>query len=447
MAFQKKADRSGLPVKGLIDGPSGSGKTYTALEIATGLVEGTGCEIGVVDSQNGQSLRYAGIFDFYAEIIRKYDPQTYIDMIRQAEAARLGVLIVDSATHEWSYCLEIVDQISKRTGSSNNAWREVTPAHKRFVEAIVQCTIPLIVTVRTKTDWLFSEEQRGNRKIVVPKKMGTKPEQRDQFEFEYDFWLRMGRDHTAGVEKSVFPFMETDTDIGRPTREHGRLIRAWFEGTTFDAEAAIAEREQAEAVSGSKSTLRAPAPATDVPSARRPAPAPDGPMAGQNGLGTTIIDPETLPAGATDDLDEDDASAEDDEDEDDLDEDDEERRTHLYARYRTLAAVAVVKRHQYGLDWAAMKIEDYTDAELLAEIEKLEGLYPNVKETGAYQCSVCGTKIYPHVTEEYQGHTFPGLQLIAISVRDFQRVLCAKDLATERTKARRRAPAQQRAAR
>jgi Cdc6-like AAA superfamily ATPase len=90
VAFRTLATRSGLPLKAMIDGPSGSGKTYTALEIATGLSQATGRPIGVADSQNGQSKRYAGTFEFYCEIMRKYDPASYIEMIHEAERANLA---------------------------------------------------------------------------------------------------------------------------------------------------------------------------------------------------------------------------------------------------------------------------------------------------------------------------------------------------------------------
>jgi hypothetical protein len=412
-AFGTLATRSGIPLKCMIDGPSGSGKTYTALEIATGLSQATGRPIGVADSQNGQSKRYAGTFEFYCEIIRNYDPRTYIELIREAERAKLSALVIDSATHEWSYCLDLVDTITKRSGAGSG-WREVTPQHKRFVEAIIQATVPIICTVRTKTDWLYLEETRNGRKQVVPHKVGTKPEQRDQFEFEFDLWLRMDRDNKALVEKSVFPFLENGTDIGRPDRTIGTRIVEWFEGTSFDAEAELDERNRHARASDPQATER-----------RRSVPASDGPMTGQVGPGE-IIDPDTLPADDIDD------AAEDDEP------DENEARALLIGRYRTLAAVAVMKRHQDAFRYAGASLDQMTDAELDGYIRSLESIYPNVKSTGAYQCDVCGKKIRPHEIEEYRGSEFPGLKLIAISMRDFKRPLCAEHLAVERTKARKR---------
>jgi hypothetical protein len=412
VAFRTLATRSGLPLKAMIDGPSGSGKTYTALEIATGLSQATGRPIGVADSQNGQSKRYAGTFEFYCEIMRKYDPASYIEMIHEAERANLAALVIDSATHEWSYCLDLVDAINRRSG--NNGWREVTPQHKKFVEAIIQAAVPLIVTVRTKTDWLYLEEQRNGRKQVVPHKVGTKPEQRDQFEFEFDLWLRMDRDNKALVEKSVFPFLENGTDIGRPDRSIGTRIVEWFEGTEFDPEAELVERDRHERASSTAAQRRAEGSA------------PDGPMAGQRGTGE-IVESDVLPS---------DEAEEDESDEDEeIDVDD---RTALIGRYRTMAAVAVMKRHRDGLKYAGAKIDDMTDGELDGHIKTLERVFPGVKDTGAYQCDTCGKKIYPHIIEEFKGNEFPGLQLIAISVRDFKRALCAEHLARERTKAGKR---------
>ena len=444
----------------MIDGPSGSGKTYTALEIATGISEIVGRPFGVLDSQNGQSLRYAGLFDFYADIIRQYDPDTYIRKIREAEDAKLAALIMDSATHEWMWCLSAVDGIASR-GSANNAWREVTPKHKRFVEAIIQATIPIIVTVRTNTDWVYAEEKRGQRTVITPHKVGTKPEQRAQFEFEFDLWLRMDRSNKALVEKSVFPFLENGTDIGRPDREIGKQIIGWFEGTSFDPEAELQERERHTRASdrrGSQRQASQPAAmspqdaAAEAQRRRAAGPASDGPMAGQRGTGE-IIDPDLLPAGVTDpeaelpgdddpedDEDPEDESEDDETDDDELDEagEDQRRRELLIARYRTMAAVAVMRRRPDAAQWAGADLDDMTEAELQGYIGTLEQDYPGIKQTGAYQCDVCGKKIFPHVIEEFRGTSFPGLQLIAISVRDFKRALCAEDLARERTKSGRR---------
>lgn len=427
MPFDKLAERTGVPVKMLIDGPSGSGKTFTALTIATGLV-GPGKRIGLVDTQNGQSKRYAGRFVFYPELMGDHSPSAYVKAIKAAERTpEVDVLILDSATHEWAWCLDLKDTIEKNSGSSNNAWREITPQHKRFVEAIIQAKLHVIVTVKTKTEWVYVEESRGQRKIVVPHRIGTKPEQRDQFEYEFDLWLRMTREHSAYVEKSVFDFLETSTEIGPPGVELGQQLQAWFTGTTYDRAALIADQDKHERITaGSAPQPIRPAPiAEDVPSGGLPLPGQD----------------DDEPEDDLDDQEDDDEGEDDAADDPTVETIEETRRDQLIARFRVMAAVAVMSKHPEGIKIAGTKLDELRDVEIGNRITDLERQYPNVPATGSYQCSVCGERIYPSRLLEHGGLSFPGLQIIALSVREFGRPLCAKDLARERTKARHRSPA------
>ncbi len=432
MPFTKRAERSGARIKVMIDGPSGSGKTMTALRIAAGLVK-DGEIIAAIDTQNGQMLRYADQFEFYPEITRDYTPQNYVKMINEAERAKVGVLIIDSATHEWAACLDMVDAISRRTGSSNNGWRDVTPLHKKFTEAILQATVHIIVCVRTKTDWLYQEEMRGNRKVIVPHKVGTKPEQRDQFEFDFDLWLRMDREHTALIEKSVFDFLETGTDISKPGEDVGVKLREWIEGTAYDAEAVLDARDRDDRATGQAA-------------AGQRAPSREGATRGNASQATpaarTASKPTATSQQATDPDPEPEANVghdmEDDDDADEPDEMSDEDYTkyaiELEARYRTLVAVAVVNEHKDRFRLASAKLEDIEDKQIEETIRTLERSYKNVETGAGYQCDKCGEYVYPHTYQSHDGHEIIGLNLIAISIRDFGRVLCAKDIAAEKRK-------------
>lgn len=432
MPFQKKADRSGARLKILVDGPSGSGKTMTSLRIAAGLIQ-PGEVIGLIDTQNGQSCRYADQFDFYPEITKDYSPQNYVKLINEAERQKVGVLIIDSATHEWAYCLDMVDSIARRTGSSNNGWRDVTPLHKKFTEAILQATVHVIVTVRTKTDWVYQDEMRGNRKIIVPHKVGTKPEQRDQFEYDFDLWLRMDRENRALVEKSVFPFVETGTDVMRPGEDLGRALRSWIEATAYDADAELEERDREQRASAAttpagqrtpsregttrQSGSQTPRAGHTAPSKPEAASEPDPPATAA--VGHDMEDPdedETAPDGEM------------------SDEEYQAYAIELEARYRTLVAVAVVNEHKDRFRLASAKLEDIADKDIEETIKSLERLYKDVETGAGYQCDKCGTYVYPHTHASHEGHEIMGLQLIAVGMRDYGRVLCAKDIAAEKRK-------------
>lgn len=227
----RKATRRNIAAKILIDGTSGSGKTLTSLLIALGIVGPQG-RVGLLDTQNGQSRRYADLFDFGLITMRKnYHPQNFVDVIEgDAVEAELDCLIIDSASHEWSGrggCLEL----SKRPTGPDD-WKTVTPLHQAFVEAIIQAPYPIIVTCRTKTVWEYKPDERGR---IKPYRIGTDAIQRQEFEYEFDLWLRLDGNHVASVEKSTFgDYVPAGSTISLPGLNLGYAIRGWLDGTPLD---------------------------------------------------------------------------------------------------------------------------------------------------------------------------------------------------------------------
>jgi hypothetical protein len=142
-------------------GPSGSGKTYTALQIATHLGE----LIALVDTERGSARKYADLFNFDVLELDSFHPERYIDAVHNAEDAGYTVLILDSLSHAGTGkdgALELVDKAAKRLAATYRsgredsfaAWREVTPLHNALVDAMVQSRLHLIVTMRTKTEYV-----------------------------------------------------------------------------------------------------------------------------------------------------------------------------------------------------------------------------------------------------------------------------------------------------
>jgi hypothetical protein len=177
-----------------LTGPSGSGKTLSALRLAAGL----GGAIAVLDTEHDSASLYSEPFslrdgsaftppEFDAmSLSEPYTPERYIDAIRAAESAGYAVLIIDSITHEWSGsggCLALVDEIARARyrGNSWSAWNDVTPRHRALLDAILQSTCHVIVTLRSKTETAQQEGNNGRKTVV---KLGMKAEQRDGFEYE-----------------------------------------------------------------------------------------------------------------------------------------------------------------------------------------------------------------------------------------------------------------------
>jgi hypothetical protein len=107
-----------------------------------------------------------------------------------------------------------VDRASKKSEAKNSyfAWREVTPLHNRLVDALVQAPFHVLVTLRTKVDYVVETDTRGRQ---VPKKLGLAPIQREGLEYEFDLFGEMNLDHTLVVTKSRL-FTLADLVIERP---------------------------------------------------------------------------------------------------------------------------------------------------------------------------------------------------------------------------------------
>ena len=204
MTMFKKAQRSLSKLRLAVQGPSGSGKTYGALMLAKGL----GGKIAVIDTERGSASLYADLkgmpeFDVL-DLEAPYTPEKYIEAIHAAEAEGYDVLIVDSMTHEWDGqggCLELIDQIAraKFRGNTWSAWSELTPRHRKFVDAMLQSKCHIIATMRSKTETVQTENDKGKKVI---QKLGMKAIQRDGMDYEFTVVFDLQADgHFATVSK------------------------------------------------------------------------------------------------------------------------------------------------------------------------------------------------------------------------------------------------------
>lgn len=186
MTYEFRPARSIDAVRSLLialAGSSGSGKTYSALRIATGLVEGTGKRIRFIDTEGGRGLHYKDQFDYdYTEIAAPFRPMTYQDAILAAEQdPQTGVIVVDSLSHEWEGeggILEWADEILLSAGTWPDGnpkmkppaqWKEPKQAHKRFMNRMLQCRAHLIFCLRAEEKMLMETQtdNQGRKKTVV----------------------------------------------------------------------------------------------------------------------------------------------------------------------------------------------------------------------------------------------------------------------------------------
>lgn len=235
MAFQK-AVRTAKRAKIALDGPSGSGKTATALRLARGLAGPDG-KVAVIDTERGSASLYAGRFGGEwdkDDELPDFSPKTLMDRLREAERLGYAAVVVDSLSHFWMGTggeLEMVDAAKKRSRSGDGfgAWKEVTPVHNELIQCILTLKTHIVCTMRTKTEWVVEQVQRGDKMVNTPRKIGLAPVQRDGMEYEFD--LSMNMDNATGVvSKTRLEVTPLGAVFKEPGEALGEKIAAWLSG-------------------------------------------------------------------------------------------------------------------------------------------------------------------------------------------------------------------------
>lgn len=189
MAFQvKKAKREKIYCKIALMAPSGGGKTYSSLRLATGMAKeieketGKKARILMGNTEQKRGYYYANEFDYdIVDIEAPHNPEKYVEFIEFAVKEGYDILILDSSSHEWEGrggCLELQQQ----AGGTYQAWGKVTPRHNKFIEAIADSPIHMIVTMRGKDQYEMTSDDRGKKTV---QKLGVGAKQRDGFEYEF----------------------------------------------------------------------------------------------------------------------------------------------------------------------------------------------------------------------------------------------------------------------
>jgi len=250
MAMFAPATRRKLKLRLALCSPAGYGKSYTGLVFAAALAKAGGnghpLKIAAIDTEHGALSKYAGqiVVDGTAPTfdvceLQHFAPSAYTAAIREAAASGYGVLIIDSLSHAWSGvggALAQVDQKSAAGGNSFTAWKDVTPQHNELVEAILAYPGHIIATMRTKMEYVLEEEDRKGRKVMVPKKIGMKPVQREGMDYEFDIVADMDESHTLIVGKTRCPAIDGQRVV-KPGPEFLTPVIRWLdEGVDAPAE-------------------------------------------------------------------------------------------------------------------------------------------------------------------------------------------------------------------
>lgn len=248
------ATKTALKARVALAGPAGSGKTLTALVTARALVGSAG-RFGVVDTEHGRAKLYGpssaddaglpnvGRFDHLD--LDRFSPDLLVEVLAKSASAGHDATVVDSLSHFWmgvDGMLEAVDRAARRSGGGNTfaGWKEMRPAERRMVEAMLAHPAHLIVTMRTKTEWVVETNERGKN---VPKKIGTKPEQREGIEYEFDVVGDMDLENTLVITKSRCPALSGGV-LQRPGPDFGKTLLTWLNAGEVPADTAQGIRDE-----------------------------------------------------------------------------------------------------------------------------------------------------------------------------------------------------------
>ena len=206
-------------IKLAIKGVSGSGKSLSSLLLAKGLSNGDLSKVCVIDTENSINL-YAHIGNFsILRLLEPFSPENYIKAITACEDAGFETVIIDSISHCWHHLLQLH---SSMQGNSFTNWSKITPLHNAFVQKIQQSTCHIICTIRSKQDYLI---QTQNGKTTI-EKVGLKPIQRSEIEYEFTTMLDLNIAHQAkAVKDRTGLFM--DKELFTITEETGRQLLNW----------------------------------------------------------------------------------------------------------------------------------------------------------------------------------------------------------------------------
>jgi hypothetical protein len=220
MAFQK-ATRKQAKLRIAMVGPSGSGKTYSSLLLA----KGVGGRIGFIDSERKSASLYSHLVDFDVNELSQFEPEDYIEAIEESVKIGHDVLIIDSLTHEWVQTKEIAQKVGEALRNDWAGWSKATPRHKAMIDTILQAPIHVICTMRSKTEWAISKDEKTGK--TKPVKLGLGADQRAGTEYEFTTIFNLSSEgHLATVEKDRTGLFLNFTDV--ISEETGNKFQRWL---------------------------------------------------------------------------------------------------------------------------------------------------------------------------------------------------------------------------
>lgn len=220
----KRAVKSQAKLRLAISGLPGSGKTWSSLSVGSHLTDGG--SVAVIDTERGSASLYANRFAFDVLELEDHSAAGYVRAIELAASSGYAVIVIDSLSHAWIDSLEKVDQVVERGGGNSfTAWRKVSPAHNKLVDAILSCPAHVIATMRSKIDYALQDNDKGKKEV---KKLGLAPVQRSGVEYEFTIVGDLDLEHRMLISKSRADVIPVGEVVDQPGEAFARRLAAWL---------------------------------------------------------------------------------------------------------------------------------------------------------------------------------------------------------------------------
>lgn len=214
------ATREGLYLRAAFHGPGGSGKTYTALMILNALCE----RVAVVDTEKGKSRKYVGHqgWEFNIWQPQTFSPESLIEALAVAAATGHDGILVDSGSKYWSGKGGMLERVDRATSSSGrkdifgSGWKTMSPIEDQMFDALMSFPGHVIMNLRVKTEYVIEEVERDGRTTKQPVKIGLRPDQRREFDYDFDLVGALDRENTLTVMKSDILTIPQNSMIPKP---------------------------------------------------------------------------------------------------------------------------------------------------------------------------------------------------------------------------------------
>jgi hypothetical protein len=259
MTYQiRKANRGeAKPLVGLY-AQSGAGKTWSSLLLARGFCGPKG-HIVMIETEGGRGEAFGDLIEGGYDVLSMRDdfaPAKFGQAISLVEAAHPDVLIIDSASHEWSGAGGVLDMAAENQKKFKGplVWQKPKMDHARhFMLRVLQTPVRLVILcMRAKYPMREIKKPDGTKEWVRSELLD--PDQAADILFEMFVHGWIDQEHRLHVTKLTRPDLADVFRDNEPiTLTTGERLAAWAKGLPV----VVASRPQATEPAGATTATAA----------------------------------------------------------------------------------------------------------------------------------------------------------------------------------------------